>query len=120
MASSETHKITNVPGFFYMAPGFNDFDGGESITRAIGRGGPASNSLRPAPYKQKVHEYRVVNMAVIQGDGGGSLHRPYRLRTRHLDWTRAKESQRQRTLTLLDFSFSRLAPYHSNLGVRSG
>jgi hypothetical protein len=58
----------------------------------------------------------------MQGDGGGSLHRPYRLRTRHLDWTRAKESQRQRTilLTLLDLLCSHLAPYHSNLGVSSG
>ncbi len=32
------HKITNVPAF-YMALGLNDFDGGKSITRAIGRGG---------------------------------------------------------------------------------
>jgi hypothetical protein len=46
--------------FFYMALGLNDFDTGESITRAIGRGGPEngfspSKSLRPAPYKQQVH-----------------------------------------------------------------
>jgi hypothetical protein len=51
-----------------MALGPNDFDGGKSITRAIGRGGifrahtfqwpfvmdiPAPKSLRPAPYKNR-------------------------------------------------------------------
>jgi hypothetical protein len=39
MATSQTrvHKITNVQYlFFYTALGLNDFDGGKSITRAIG------------------------------------------------------------------------------------
>jgi hypothetical protein len=34
-------KITNVPVFFFIALGLNDLDGGNSITWAIGRGGPS-------------------------------------------------------------------------------
>ncbi len=41
-------KITIIVPFVYMARDGNDFDGGKSISRAIGRGGPKSVSL-PLP-----------------------------------------------------------------------
>jgi hypothetical protein len=41
MATTNTHvhEITNLP-VFYMGLGLNDFGGGKSIIRAIGRDGP--------------------------------------------------------------------------------
>ncbi len=48
MAASKTHvyKITNVPVFLYGTLRLNDFDGGKSITRSIGRGGPSNGFAR--------------------------------------------------------------------------
>jgi hypothetical protein len=56
MAATETHvhKMKKIT-CFYMALGLNDFDGGKSITRAIGRAGPLywiCPHQNPAPYKQ--------------------------------------------------------------------
>jgi hypothetical protein len=59
-ATSKTHgqKIADVP-VFYMALELHDFDGGKSITQAIGRGKPwewicpVSKSLNPLAYKQR-------------------------------------------------------------------
>jgi hypothetical protein len=57
-------KLPMYLAFSYMAPGLNDFcdfDGGKSITRATGTGGPLQMDLpeskpsRPALYKQQGH-----------------------------------------------------------------
>jgi hypothetical protein len=44
LQQTHVHKITNVP-VLNMALGLNDFDGGKSITQAIGRGGTKKVSI---------------------------------------------------------------------------
>jgi hypothetical protein len=42
--------------FVYLALGFNDFDGGKSVTRPLEGVGPEIlDFFRPAPYKQQGH-----------------------------------------------------------------
>jgi hypothetical protein len=122
MATRETHvhKITNVPVFLWRL-GLMILMWTNPLLGPLEWMGPHQIHNVPPHINNRYANTGSQYSFVMQGDGGGSLHRPYRLRTRHLDWTRAEESQRQRTilLTLLDFSCSHLVPYHSNLGVRS-
>jgi hypothetical protein len=49
--------------FFYMALGLNDFDGGKSLTRAIGRGGPS----------KRFFHIQIITSRAIQTTGTSTL-----------------------------------------------